>query len=364
MEQYEKRTALIQEKMRRDGIDYLLLAPSANMYYFSGMRTSQDERLQLLVIPAAGAPFAVFPEMYRQKALSVLGSDFPLYTWDDRQDPQSILKSIVAGQKAEKVAVDDTLWSLHLVNVMDVFPGCRFSPASGLVDALRRYKDENEIKLMAKAGAIADRVMEDVRQTIKPGMSEKELALFIENRFKELADDISFKPIVASGPNGASPHHVPGERTFQEGDMIVVDCGGMVEGYCSDITRTFCLGKADDEQKKVYGAVKNANQAAFEAVDAGCSGEEADAAARSVISAAGYDRYFIHRTGHGIGLEVHETPYLVQGNSEKLTVGNAFSIEPGIYLPGRFGVRIEDIVVITEKGALRLNNFTRDLVEL
>lgn len=364
MEHYSKRIKSIQEKMRQEGFDYLVLAPSANMYYFSGMRTTQDERLQLLVIPAEGTPSAVFPEMYRQKALSVLGNHYPLYTWDDQQDPQSIMKNIVAGKAAGLVAVDDTLWASHMITIMEVFPGCRFYPASRLVDALRRHKDEEEIRLMAKAGAIADRVMEEVQKAIRPGMSEKELALFVENRFKELADDISFKPIVASGPNSASPHHSPGERTFREKDMIVVDCGGMVAGYCSDITRTFCLGRADEEQKRVYRAVQAANQAAYEAVLAGCSGKEADAAARNVIAEAGYGQYFIHRTGHGIGLEVHEAPYLVQGNSEKLVTGNAFSIEPGIYLAGKFGVRIEDIVVISEKGALRLNSFNRDLVEL
>jgi Xaa-Pro dipeptidase len=247
---------------------------------------------------------------------------------------------------------------------MDVFQNCFFTPASKVVDSLRQYKDAHEIELLKKAGDIADQVMEKVRHEIRPGLSEKELSLFIENSYKQLSDDISFKPIIASGPNSASPHHNTGERTFKEGDFIVVDCGGMVSGYCSDITRTFCLGKADQEMKNVYKAVCDANQKAFEATELQCSGEEADTAARDIITQAGYGPYFIHRTGHGIGMDVHEAPYLVAGNEERLMPGMVFSIEPGIYLAGKYGVRIEDIVAVTENGPLRLNNFPRELIEL
>jgi Xaa-Pro dipeptidase len=364
MELYAKRVENVQKIMQREGYDYLILAPSANMLYFSGMKTSPDERLQILLIPASGQPSGVFPEMYREKLDKVLSNRFSILTWDDTKDSSQVLKKLLGEEKPTRIAIDDTLWSSHLIAMMPVFDGCSFYPVSRVAGTLRQFKDANEIETLKKAGEIADQVMEKVRNIIRPGMSEKELSIFIETHYKELADDISFKPIIASGPNGASPHHSTGERAFQLGDFIVVDCGGLVSGYCSDITRTFCLGKADNEMKQVYQAVQDANQAAFEAITRGCTCEEADVAARSVITNAGYGPNFIHRTGHGIGLDVHEAPYLVAGNSEEIVPGMVFSIEPGVYLPGKFGVRIEDIVAMTDQGPIRLNNFARNLIEI
>ncbi len=364
MEIYEKRVKKVQEKMRQDGVDYLLLGPSSNMFYFSGLRTWADERLQLLIIPASGLPAAVLPAMYGEKARGVIAGRFPLFVWEDRQDPLEQVRELISARDGLRVAVDDNLWSSHLIGLMDILTGSSYGPASRVVDFLRKYKDEEEIALMARAGEVADRVMAGVRNEIRPGLSEKELAVFIENSFKRLADDVSFRPIVASGPNGASPHHTSGDRKFRYGDFIVVDCGGLLDGYCSDITRTFCLGKASDEMKDVYRAVNAANEEAFLAVARGCSGEEADAAARQVITGAGYGPYFTHRTGHGIGLDVHEAPYIVAGSRDKLEPGMTFSIEPGIYLQGKFGVRIEDIVAMTPLGPVRLNSFSRDLHEL
>jgi Xaa-Pro dipeptidase len=359
-----RRIEKVQDKMRQAGFDYLILGPSSNMFYFSGLETTADERLQLVIVPASGQPAAVLPEMYQEKAAAVIGGRFPLLTWSDQQDPLELVKNTAPQRSARRIAVDDTLRAAHFLGIMEVFPGCAFEPASRVVDTLRVFKDDQELALMARSGDLADQVMEKVQAEIRPGLSEKELALFIEITFKQLSDDISFKPIVASGPHGASPHHSTGSRKFMQGDFIVVDCGGTVNGYCSDITRTFCLGKATGEMKKVYQAVLDANEKAFEAVDNGCTAEKADAAAREAITGAGYGPYFIHRTGHGIGLDVHEAPYLVEGNGAALLPGMVFSIEPGIYLPGNFGVRIEDVVAVTGNGARRLNSFNRDLVEL
>lgn len=363
MEIFDRRVQKVQGIMQREGFDYLMFGPSSNMFYFSGLRNWPDERLQLLIIPASGTPAAVLPAMYGEKAKGVIAGRFPLYTWNDQQDPVALVREAVA-KGTYRVAVDDTLWSSHLIGIMGVLAGSAFEPASRVADTLRKFKDDDEITLMAKAGAVADRVMAKVREEIRPGISEKELALFIENTFKRASDDISFRPIVASGPNGASPHHASGERKLQNGDFIVVDCGGLLNGYCSDMTRTFCLGRAGDEMRKVYQAVRSANAQAFAAVAGGCSGEEADAAARDIITRAGYGSNFTHRTGHGIGLDVHEAPYIVAGNRDRLLPGMVFSIEPGIYLPGRFGVRIEDIVAVTAEGPRRLNSFTHDLLEL
>ena len=356
----------MQGKMREEGLDLLILGPTTNAFYFTGLKTYPDERLQLVLIPSSGRPAAVLPDMYREKAAEVIEGAFPLLTWSDQQDPLDLVREAAGGRAFARIAVDDTVWASHLLGLMGLFPESAFEAASRLVSFLRVFKDEEEILLMGRAGELADRVMEKVQDEIRPDMREKELAFFIEGAYRQLgAEDISFKPIVASGPNGASPHHSSGDRKFQDGDFIVVDCGGLLHGYCSDITRTFCLGKASREMKKVYRAVKEANQRAFEAVAAGgCSGEDADRAARQVITAAGYGPYFTHRTGHGIGMDVHEEPYLVEGNKGKLLPGMAFSIEPGIYLPGRFGVRIEDIVAVTVQGPRRLNKFSRELVEI
>lgn len=366
MKQYMDRINRVQEEMRRQGFGYLVLGPFSNMYYFTGLKTLPDERLQLLIIPSLGDPAAVLPEMYKEKAANQIGGQFPLLTWADQQDPVDLVRAALKEGREGRIAVDDSLWAAHLLQIMPAFPQGSFSPAAGLVSSLRMRKDDDEILLMGQAQAVADQVLAKVRDEIHSGMREKELARFIEVAFKELGcDDISFKPIVASGPNSASPHHQTGERKFEEGDFIVVDCGGLLKGYCSDVTRTFCLGKANDEMKRVYQAVWDANEKAFERIGQGrCSGEEADRAAREVIVKAGYGPYFIHRTGHGIGLDVHETPYLVEGNGEELLKGMVFSIEPGIYLPGKFGVRIEDIAAIEGAGPLWLSSYSKELQEL
>jgi len=366
MELYAKRVNRIQEIMRQRSFDYLLIGPFSSMYYFSGFRAFPDERLQLLVIPSEGKPSAILPEMYFKVAGEVIGADYNLSAWSDQSDPFQATRDIIAGANNLLVAVDDLLRADHLLGLIRILPGAVFKPASVLTDALRMCKDEHEIGLMHEAGKIADRVMAAVQNRISPGISEKELALFIETEYKMTADGISFNPIVASGPNAALPHHSPGERTLQKGDYIVVDCGAQYKGYCSDITRTFCLGSATEEMKKIYRTVREANAKAFEVLvkNTSVSGEEADRAARQVIEEAGYGPYFTHRTGHGIGLEVHEAPYLVEGNGEPLQEGMTFTIEPGIYLPGQFGVRIEDVVAMTGSGPMHLTAYSRDLIEI
>jgi len=360
------RIAKVQEKMRSASYDVLLLGPTPNMFYFTGLQTSPDERLQLLIIPAQGSSVAVLPEMYLDKARSVLENNFKIESWSDEMDPFKLAGSQVSSIKAKRLAVDNTIRADHLIGLMKVLPAAQFDIAGPLTEALRAYKDAEEIRLMHEAGKMADQVMAAIQDKIKPGLRETELVAMIEAEYKKVADDISFKPIVASGPNAAQPHHSPGDRRLQEGEFVIVDCGALYKGYCSDITRTFCLGKATDEMKEVYRVVKESNAAAFRAleVNSSLSGAETDAAARQVINDAGYGPQFIHRLGHGIGLEVHEAPYLVAGNDQPLHHGAAFTIEPGIYLSGKFGVRIEDVAVIAEEGPRLLTAFSRDLVEL
>ena len=366
MEPYQERVAKVQEIMQQGSFDYLLIGPFSSMYYFSGFKASPDERLQLLIIPSEGKPAAVLPEMYLKPAEELFGKDYHLTAWADQSDPFRIARECITEGHNLRIAVDDLLRADHLLGLIRVLPDAVFEPASLLTGALRACKDDYEINLMHEACKIADRVMAGVQKEIRPGLSEKELALFIENEYKRLSDDVSFKPIVASGPNAALPHHSPGERALQKGDFVVVDCGAIHKGYCSDITRTFCLGKATAEMNKVYQTVQEANARAFESLEKNrqLSGEEADGAARAVITKAGYGQLFTHRTGHGIGLEVHEAPYLVEGNIEPMQEGMTFTIEPGVYLPGQFGVRIEDVVAMTGQGPRRLTAYSRALTEI
>lgn len=365
---FSRRVERVQEMMRRQGLDLLILGPTANMYYLTGLKTAADERLQALAVPAEGPPVLLLPAMYEKEARAKVKEGFQegfeLHAWSDGEDPLGLLAGALA-KKQGRAAVDDRMWAAHLLAVMRALPGLKFTSAAPVMMHARRVKEPEELARLKEAGTLADRVMAEVREAIRPGVAERELAFFIERRIRELgAEDVSFRPIVASGPNGANPHHVPGERRLAAGDFVVVDFGAVLKGYCSDITRTFSLGGAGAAMKEAYRAVQDANEAGFAAARAGIPCEEVDRAARAVIEAAGYGEFFIHRTGHGIGLDVHEEPYLVAGSAEPLEPGMVFSVEPGIYLPGRFGVRIEDIVAVTEDGPVRLNSFPRELIEI
>jgi Xaa-Pro dipeptidase len=229
--------------------------------------------------------------------------------------------------------------------------------------ALRAVKDADEIALLERAIAIAERAMERLIPQIEIGMTEKQVAAMLtQYQLEEGADGIAFGPIVSSGPNGASPHAVPTERPLQSGDLLVIDWGCLVNGYPSDITRTFAVGALDAELRHVYETVKLANQQGVLVSGPGVTGQAVDRAAREVIDDAGYGDYFIHRTGHGLGVEGHEPPFMMEANTEPLIVGNVFTVEPGIYLPGRGGVRIEDDVVITAEGYRSLTTMTRELI--
>jgi len=358
------RIKKIQELMREQSTDYLVLAPSSNLFYLTGLKTTADERLQAFLVPAEGKPVMILPEMYREVAENLGKNSFELLTWADGTDPVDLLLPLVNKHSAI-AAIDEKMWAGHFLSVRKAFPGYEFIGASALIRQVRMIKDQNEMSLLEKAGRLTDKVMGEVLMVIQPGISEKELAFFVESKLKEYgADELSFKPIIASGPNTSSPHHNTSERKLMLGDLVVLDFGGLFQGYCSDMTRTFSLGKASEDVKKIYNAVREANEAGFHAVQDGVSCEKVDEAARNVISRAGYAEYFVHRTGHGIGLDIHEDPFIVFGNQETLKTGMTFSIEPGIYLPGQYGVRIEDIVGLTEKGPVRFNNFSRELIEV
>ena len=364
MAEFKTRIKKIQAIMKDQRTDFMVLAPSSNLFYLTGLKTTADERLQVFLVPAEGTPVMILPEMYREVAGNLGRESFDLLTWADGTDPVDLLVPLI-NQHSGTVAIDERMWAGHFLNLRKAFLGYEFVGASGLMRHVRMIKDQKEMELLERAGGLTDKVMGEVLKELKPGISEKELAYFIESKLKDYgAEELSFKPIIASGPNTASPHHNTGDRKIVFGDLVVLDFGGLFQGYCSDMTRTFSVGKASEDVKKIYKAVKEANEAGFQAAQAGISCEKVDEAARNAISRAGYAEYFVHRTGHGIGLDIHEDPFLVFGNQERLKIGMTFSIEPGIYLPGQYGVRIEDIVGLSEKGPVRFNNFSRGLIEV
>jgi D-alanyl-D-alanine dipeptidase len=250
---------------------------------------------------------------------------------------------------------------VHLLALELATADCFFVAAGRALPLLRAVKDEDEIGRLRAAAEGADAVFAQVVATPFEGRREMDVAADLDRLLREHGHDRVDFTIVGSGPNSASPHHHSGERVIARGDSVVMDFGGVANGYCSDITRTAFVGEPTEEQRRIYDTVHDAQQAAFDAVRPGVPAQEVDRAARAVISDAGYGPFFVHRTGHGIGIEIHEPPYIVEGNEILLQPGMTFSDEPGIYLPGKFGVRIEDQVVVTEDGAERLNEATREL---
>lgn len=358
----EERLNKVCGEMEEQDVDYLLLGPSPALYYLTGIKTVPDERLQLAVVGRDGEIKLIFPEMYRDQ-INMTDFTGQLSCWGDDQAPAGLVAEALDLKQDSILAVDDLLRFLHFQMIKDLFKGNKLVLASEIMKNARMYKDKKEVKYLREAAVIADKVMNEMKDYLKPGLTEKEIAFQIEFSLKKYGGDgLSFNPIVAAGKNGALPHHNTGQYKVQKGDFVTMDFGCSYQGYCSDITRTYCVGEPDQEMKKVYETVKAAQEEAVAAVKPGLSCADIDRAARKVIEDAGYGKYFVHRTGHGIGLEVHEPPYIVEGNETLLQPGMAFSIEPGIYLPDKFGVRIEDIVVVTSDGCKLLNKVEKKLI--
>lgn len=342
--------------MVEQGVDCLLVGSGADLRYLTGYEAVPLERITMLAVTPDEAVLFV-PVL---EAPRVEPGPFEVVSWHETEDPLDLIARTCGN--ASLVAITDQTWAGFLLGLQERLGGARFESATPLTAPLRLRKSDAEIELLAAAGAAADQVAVQLASVRFRGRSERSLAREIADLVVESGHDRAHFAIVASGPNGASPHHEPGERTIEAGDAVVVDFGGSRQGYCSDTTRTFMVGEPSPEHRLVHEAVFEAQRAALAACAPGVVAEAVDAAARAVIEEAGFGEFFIHRTGHGIGLEVHEHPYLVAGNTESLKSGMCFSIEPGIYLPGRFGVRIEDIVIMTDAGGRSLNNSDRALV--
>jgi Xaa-Pro aminopeptidase len=346
---------------RSAGFDALLIAPGPDLAYFADyLPIATTERMTLLVVPAAGEPVLVAPALEHDSAAATRARGaFRIVDWADGDDEYVPAAALL--DDAGSYAVSDVLWAMHLLGLQQKLPAARFASISRALPMLRAVKDADEIDRLAAAGAAADATFEDILGVPFAGRTEREVAADLDRLLREHGHSQVDFTIVGSGPNGANPHHEAGDRTILEGDMVVLDFGGLMDGYGSDTTRTVHVGEPSDEELEVFQIVKRAQQAAFETVALGVPCQEIDRAARTVIRDAGYGEDFIHRVGHGIGTTTREPPYLVEGEEQPIEAGMCFSIEPGIYLPGRFGVRIEDIVVAAEDGAHRLNNTSREL---
>lgn len=336
-------------KLRELDLAALLVSPGADLFYLSGYQIFPSERMTCLVLDRGGKATIVCPELEAPR-VAVTAPDIERSTWGETDDPYAIAASLVHAPGG--IAVADQMWAAFVLKLQGAIPGRTFTVASEITRGLRMRKDPAEVDALRRVSESADRAYAGILGRSFAGRTEREIGADLAELLRaEGHEEVGFT-IVASGANGASPHHETGDRRIAEGDTVVLDFGGAMRGYRSDITRTVHVGRnADAEEQKVHDAVRRAQEAGYKAARTGASAESVDAASRRVIDDAGYGAFFIHRTGHGIGLDGHEHPYLVRGNRETLEPGMAFSIEPGIYLPGRFGVRIEDIAVIGADGS-------------
>lgn len=349
------------------GADALLIAPGSDLRYLVGQAGGSFERLTTLVVPAGDTPPAlVVPKLelpgYSDVPTDDLGID--VITWVDGDDPYRLVADRVG--KAARVAVSDMMAALHVLGVRGAVPDAEQMLAGPVLRELRMRKDAAEIAALREAGAAIDRVHARMGEWLRPGRTEAEVGADITAAIVEEGHTAADFVIVGSGPNGASPHHDVSDRVIEAGDVVVVDIGGPIpEGYNSDCTRTYAVGEPKGaDVAETYAVLQRAQQAAVDAVRPGVSAASVDAAARDIIADAGFGDRFIHRTGHGIGLDVHEEPYIVAGNDLPLEEGMAFSVEPGIYTAGHWGARIEDIVVVTGEGVEPLNSRPHELVVL
>jgi Xaa-Pro aminopeptidase len=362
---YAQRLKAAAEATAAAGLAGLVITPGYDFRYLLGSRAQTFERLTALVVSAAGDPTIVVPRMelaaLKESAVPELG--LSVRDWVDGEDPYRLVADALGAEEAPiATAVTDSMPALHLLPLADVL-GVVPVLATDVLRRLRMIKDAAEIDALRKAGAAIDRVHARVPEFLVPGRTEADVAADIARAIvDEGHSEVAFI-IVGSGPNGADPHHECSDRVLQDGDVVVVDIGGPYDpGYNSDSTRTYSIGTPEPEVARRYSILQEAQRAAVAAVRPGVTAEQVDAAARDVLAAAGLAEAFVHRTGHGIGLSVHEEPYIVAGNDIPLQEGMAFSVEPGIYFPGHWGARIEDIVVVTADGVMSVNEQPHDLV--
>jgi Xaa-Pro aminopeptidase len=343
----------------RAGVAALLIGVGSDLRYLTGYEAMPLERLTLLVVAPGRDPVMLVPMLERPAALaSAAGDLLEVLGWADGEDPYEAAARLLP---RGTLALSDQAWASHVLGLERAAEGPSLTTVGAAVPLLRAVKDADELAALRAVGAAADAAFDDIVRVRFEGRREVDVAADLAEALRAHGHETVDFTIVGSGPNAASPHHEVSERVIGPGDAVVLDFGGRIAAYCSDITRTVVLGEPSEELARIHGVVREAQQAGVDAVRPGVAGQEVDRAARAVVEAAGYGDRFIHRTGHGIGLEIHETPYIVEGNATPLEAGMTFSVEPGIYVPDRFGVRIEDIVAVTADGVERFNAAPREL---
>jgi Xaa-Pro aminopeptidase len=360
-EDYAARMARVVADGQRAGVDGLLVTPGPDLFWLTGYQpTAITERLTMLVLTGDREPTLLVPALERPDAERAAGTAATtVVDWRDGSDPYSAASGLLRPEG--HYVVSDGAWAMHLLALQSALPGTRYDSVTARLPMLRAVKDENELARLEAAGAAADRVYEEILGVRFSGRRETDVAGDLADLLLSHGHSQVDFTVVGSGPNGANPHHEAGDRTIEVGDCVVLDFGGLKDGYGSDTSRTVCVGEPTREISEVHEIVRLAQQAGVDAARPGVACQEVDRAARAVITDAGYGEQFIHRTGHGIGTTTHEPPYMVEGEELPLVPGMCFSVEPGIYLAGRLGVRIEDIVAVTGDGARRLNNTDRHL---
>jgi Xaa-Pro aminopeptidase len=334
----------------------VIVTPGPDLVWLTGYRpTAITERLTMLVLTPDNEPTLLVPILERPDAEAAEGAgSVSLVDWEDGTDPYEVAGPLL--RTVGEYGISDSAWAMHLLGLQGALPRSRYRSLTDCLPMMRAVKDDNELMRLAAAGSAADSTYVEIVQRRFAGRRETEVAADLAALLREFGHEQVDFTVVGSGPNGANPHHETGDRVIEPGDAVVLDFGGLRFGYGSDTTRTVCVGEPTAEIREVHEVVRLAQQAGVDAVRPGVSCQEIDRAARRVITDAGFGEQFIHRTGHGIGLTTHEPPYMVEGEEQPLVPGMCFSVEPGIYLAGRFGVRIEDIVTVTEDGGRRLNN--------
>lgn len=354
------RLARARELAGQAGFDVMLISPGADLRYLTGYAARPSERLTCLVIPLEGEPFLVVPKLERPGAKVSI----EVVDWNETEDPYALVAARLDRDVA-RVAVDNRMWAEKVLAFRQVIPAATQELATTVLREMRMRKSPAEVEALRQAGAAIDRVHEGMAEWLRAGRTEAEVAKDINEAIVAAGHAQADFAIVASGPNAASPHHHVSNRVIEPGEPIVVDIGGTTrDGYCSDSTRTYCIGEPPADFRNYYEVLLRAQITQTDSVRPGITAQRLDSIGRDLITDAGYGEFFIHRTGHGIGLEGHEEPYIVQGSALPLEPGMTFSVEPGIYLPHRHGARIEDIVVCTEDGGQRLNVTPRELTIL
>jgi Xaa-Pro aminopeptidase len=357
---FAARIARVRARMVETGIDALLLSVGPDLPYLTGYEAMPLERLTMLVLPRTGDTRLVIPRLEVPRVTS-RPELFEIVAWEETDDPIELVAAVIR-RSARRVAIGDHTWARFVLDLQRAVPSCTFVRAFDVVAPIRMVKDAEEVAALTRAAHAVDAVACEMRSMPFAGRTELDVHRELVERMLAAGHVRANFAIVAAGANAASPHHEPtATRVIGTGDLVLCDFGGTMDGYCSDITRMFHVGEPPSEVGDVYSVLAEAQEAGVRAATVGTPCQDVDSASRQVITGAGFGEYFVHRVGHGIGAEAHEDPYMVAGNTRPLEPGYAFSVEPGIYFPGRFGMRLEDIVVATAEGPLRLNVAPRDI---